>query len=141
MDEFNVNNAATLAGGLSGLAVFSVYIWRIFTRRFSRDGVETAKDRAEVDIIAVLREQARIDRDRAEKAEFERNDAFLRVGELQGQIAVLNMRLEYVVGELNKTRDEFSKARQQISLLVVALKEKGIVYVDNRPALPDLPES
>lgn len=138
--EINTDNAASIATGLTGVAVFGVYVWRAFARRFSRDGVETAKDRAEVDIIAVLREQALADRVRAEKAETQRNDAIVEVGKLQGQVAILSARLEDISKELHETREELRAARAQINVLAALLKCPGATNGDKGSAGEDLPK-
>ena len=137
--EISTDNAAQIATGLTGIAVFGVYIWRTLARRFSRDGVETAKDRAEVDIITLLRDQARADRERAEKAEGQRNDAIVEVGKLQGEVAILSARLEDISKELHETREELRAARAQINVLAALLKCPGAIDGDKGAAGQNLP--
>lgn len=109
-----------LAGG--GLGVLGA--WRHFRRAFSADNTEIARNQAEVSILKTLQEQTRRAQDRADVAERERTDALIKVGELQGQLTVLNYRLEQVQHEMAETKMELHAARDEIRTLNVLLRQE-----------------
>ena len=79
---------AQIFGGTSALFILA-WLARMFWRRVGRDVVDGAKDRAEIDIIMVLRQENQLLRERADIAFKERNDAMMELGALRGEVTML----------------------------------------------------
>jgi chromosome segregation ATPase len=105
-------------GSAAGAAIVGVFGGFRYARRgLSRDNVETARDRAEINILKELQEQAKSAQTRAEVAEKERTEALIEVGKLQGQIVVLSERMTVMATELERTRTELSASRMEVQTL------------------------
>jgi hypothetical protein len=103
-------------GGILGVVLANALIALIGIRKaLNSVAIDTAHVSAEVNLLAVLQEQAAVATGRAEKAEKERNDALVEVGKLQGQIAALTIKVGFVCEELEKARAEIHGLRNELS--------------------------
>jgi FtsZ-binding cell division protein ZapB len=77
-----------ILGGTSALFLLA-WLARMFWRKVGRDVVDGARDRAEIDIIMVLREENKLLRERADLAFRERNEAMMELGALRSEVQLL----------------------------------------------------
>lgn len=112
-----------VVSGLVGVALGITGAWQYFRRSFSADSVAMARNEAEVNILNILQEQARVAQDRAYKAEHERTEALIEVGKLQGQLTILSDRMTTMQAELVATKSELSAARTEIHELNTLLRK------------------
>ena len=88
--------------GAIGVALFTMQkIWRAARR----EQVETHRDTAEINMMALLREQAAVANERADRAFAERNNAMEELGRLRGEVATLRamcLRMESEIDELRR---------------------------------------
>lgn len=99
-----VTDPTTIVAGGGALAAL-VFVMREFARRFSRDKVEVAKDRAETNIIEILQEQYNQALARVDKVEAERNDALAQMSDLRAKVAILESQLAILQEELQRLRE------------------------------------
>ena len=96
----NLQETEKVVVGLSGLVVFGLAFLRLVYRRIIRDGLETAKDRGETDLIDRLQEnQRRLDdlnnslRAECSRLSQERGDTLSKLGRLEAENDQLKERL------------------------------------------------
>lgn len=101
------DESAKIVGGASGALVLA-WVVRLFIRIYSSDRVQGHRERAEIDIIAALREETallrehvRIERDRADAAEKDRNIAIEQTAQLRGEVASLKRDLAELEAQIN----------------------------------------
>lgn len=102
----------TVGGGFLAGAYFVV---REFMRRFSRDKVEVAKDRAETNVIELLQQELDKALARVDKAENERNIAYAQITELNRHISDVEAQLLILQDELVRLRAEIKSLRNEPS--------------------------
>lgn len=118
-----VSDSVQSAIGGSGITALVVSVFFGMRRFLRKEGVDAAKDSANIDTIAQLRQSladeraARKESDlRADKFADERNDAIQKIGELNGKITALEEQvksLKEVVESLRKTVQADHGADQQ----------------------------
>ena len=67
--------------------------------------------------MLTLQRQARVAQERADKAERERTDALIEVGNLQGHLTVLSERMAHMQRELEGAQRALNEAREEVALL------------------------
>jgi chromosome segregation ATPase len=95
-----------------GVLALGYFVFRELARRFSRDKVEVAKDRAETNVIELLQEQLDKAIDRAERAEAARQEAFAQVHALNKQLAEVESSLKILQVEIIRLRAEVKVLRE-----------------------------
>lgn len=100
--------AITVGGGLLAGAYFVI---REFMRRFSRDKVEVAKDRAETNVIELLQQELDKALARVDKAETERNQAYAQINDLNKHLAEVEAQLTILQEELVRLRADIKNFR------------------------------
>lgn len=113
-----------LGGGIPYIvfpaAVF--YIGRLLLRRFMKDRTEIVKDRAETDIIQVLREDNTKLRDELYRVQKERNDSASELGRFVAESELYKLKVE----ELKTSICELSaKLEEQTKVLQAVLSENA----------------
>lgn len=118
-----------VVGGFAALGTGLMFI----RRRLSKDGVEVTKDRAEIDIISLLKSQrddaiaiATSERDRATLAHEQREAAVAQVIQLSDEIGMLNDRallMQELIDRLSDTLDA-TKAKLTEILAMEKAKER-----------------
>ncbi|VFR43368.1 hypothetical protein ANDA3_3066 [plant metagenome] len=99
--------AGTGLSGWLGAVIASLIGGGFVLRRWlSRDAVERAGDRAEVNIIETLTVQLAAANARADLFASERNGAIREIGELKAQIERLNARVEIMQQQLERMHGE-----------------------------------
>lgn len=97
-------------GGAAGLTLLG-WLARASIRMWSRNRVDGARDRAEIDVISILREEVRALRSLNSDLARERNDSVSKVGALeervmhmQASIELLRTQVTHLQESLNATR-------------------------------------
>lgn len=119
-------------GSIFTVAPFILYfLSRSVVRRFIRDRTEIAKDRAETDIVQVLRDDNEKLRASLDQVQAERNQAMsqlgkfmaesesskARIGELQNSISIMSTKLEEQTAMLQSVLIENSTLKSQVQHL------------------------
>lgn len=90
----DVSAAAGLVGGGTAISLGLAWVGRTLIRRFARDGVEYAKDRAEVEILNERREENRQLRADLKEATEKNNASMRELGRLTATVEALTDRLD-----------------------------------------------
>lgn len=96
--------------GVGGLILASIW----FRRRMSRDGAEIAKDRAETNIVEVLRQER-------DKAMGDAREAWARRTADAEQIAALRSENEFLKRDINRLSEELEELKESVAILRHAL--------------------
>lgn len=110
MDEYSI--WFKILGGTGGVSIIA---WAVRTviRRLSRDQVEVAKDRAEIDVITTLREQLKEARENERRAIQERNEAMIKLGGLQREVELLREHIDMLNTQATDLRTRVEEMVQQ----------------------------
>lgn len=106
-------------GGMDMLAmggIGAIGVWqagRVIVRRFFKDSTEIAKDRAETNILEVLRQDNATLHDKMEVLSKERNDAVSQLGRF--------------LGETELYREKISELQKAVVLMTSKLEEQSIL--------------
>ena len=116
-------NSGIGTGGAFAILPFMIYyLSRSVYRRFVRDKVEIAKDRAETDIVQVLQDDNAKLRSAYEKVQDERNQAVSQLGKFVAETEAYKAK----VGELQDSISKMSqKLEEQTALLQAVLVENS----------------
>lgn len=116
-------NSGLGSGGAFAVIPFMLYyVGRSIYRRFIRDKVEIAKDRAETDIVQVLQEDNAKLRSAYERVQDERNQAVSQLGKFVAETEAYKAK----VGELQDSISKMSqKLEEQTALLQAVLVENS----------------
>lgn len=101
-----------ILGGTAGTGVVG-WIVRTLVRRLSRDQVEVAKDRAEIDVIATLREELKNSRLNEAKAVLERNEAMIELGGMRREVELLREHIKMLNDQADNLRERIERMAQQ----------------------------
>jgi FtsZ-binding cell division protein ZapB len=99
----------TVFGGAAGLT-FAGLMVRWALRLWSRGRVDGARDRAEIDVIAVLRDEVKVLRQLNGELSKERNDAVSKMGAMEMQIAFLRASVDNLREQVARLQDTITKA-------------------------------
>lgn len=105
LDADTITNAIF---GTAGTGIFGILLLRMLWRRWSRDSLELAKDRAEGDIINTYKEDNVRLRDELNVLAHERNEAVAANGRLEAQVEIFKETIK-------KLEEENFALRHQIS--------------------------
>lgn len=109
-----LNNIGLIIPGLAGLFLAS----RALFRRFLRDTVETAKDRAEVDILDMYRKDIAELRLRNSSLEKEKSEAINSINDLTVELISVKSKLLSMQEELNIMRVQVVKQNELLEQLL-----------------------
>lgn len=109
-----LNNIGLIIPGLAGLFLGA----RALFRRFLRDTVESAKDRAEVDIIDMYRKDLAELRARNSSLEKEKSEAIASINNLTIELISVKSKLLSMQDELNIMRVQVVKQNQLLEQLL-----------------------
>jgi len=105
---------SAIVPGLLGLVLGGRYLYR----RFVKDGVETVKDRAEVDIIAVYKEELESLRERNKILETERIQALESAVKLTEDLTAIKNRVLSLQEELQVVRTQLINQSRMMEKLL-----------------------
>lgn len=129
--------------GLGTGSIFTILPFAIFfllraaIRRFIRDGVEVAKDRAETDIVQVLREDNAKLRESYDKIQEERNQAVSQLGKFIAETESYKVKVEELqsaIGLMTAKLEEQNKLLQDVLMENSQLKSQvnHLAEINNR---------
>lgn len=110
-------------GSLLGNLGLGWQLFRHVRRSNSSDKLAVNRDTYEDSLLRALQEQSRLDRERADRAEHERNQAIIEVGQLKGQVQAFSLQLQVVQKQLEDAHEDLSSARDEIRQLRETLQQ------------------
>jgi hypothetical protein len=103
------SNELLNSGGISAILISVILAGRYFIRRIAKDGLEVAKDRAEVDILDIYKKEVLDLRDRLEKSDRERQEALVKTYSMAAEISGLKTQIDMLKRELTVMHREVEK--------------------------------
>lgn len=106
----DLSSAPSLIGVIA-TGIMSILIGVTSLRKYlSRDAVDRAGDKAQLEIISMLRRQVMDERNRADAATLARDEALTEIRQLKDQIAKLTLQVQNMQTQLSQVQTTVSKA-------------------------------